>query len=264
VAGWIVVAGAALITISCVPIFMAIRRRRYRSQRLTMTGLAGRMPQPGGNYGQERRHNCPIPLVPTSPAARRRRPACCRADPRRGAVTAAAALKALPASCRHPLAPELQALGNSTVSFHEWVDDQHHLRNMTEVETVNGDTVNTTINVTAINQPVHITLPHASQTFALQGSSPVSGNAFNGNLGAKVVPAPSGFAPSQAAGMSAFQPDSGRRESCRQPPFRPRLRRHLRQQQRQDGGVPLPVRRPCGRERLQGELFVCRTGQAGS
>jgi len=120
-----------------------------------------------------------------------------------GAVTAAAALKALPASYRHALAPELQALGNSTVSFHEWVDGQHHLRKMTEVETVNGDTVNTTINITAINQPVHIPLPHASQTFTLQGSGPVSGNAYNGNLGAKVVPAPSGFAPSQAAGMSA-------------------------------------------------------------
>jgi hypothetical protein len=120
-----------------------------------------------------------------------------------GSVTAAAALKALPAGFRQALAPELHALGNSPVSFREWIDGQHHVRKLTEVETVNGDTVNTTINITAINQPVHITLPHASQTFTLQGSGPVSGNAFNGNLGAKVVPAPPGFAPSQAAGMSA-------------------------------------------------------------
>jgi hypothetical protein len=70
---------------------------------------------------------------------------------------------------------------------------------MTEVETVNGDTVNTTINITAINQPVSITLPPAGHTLSLQGSSPASGNPGNGGLGAKVVPAPSGFAPSQAA-----------------------------------------------------------------
>lgn len=114
-----------------------------------------------------------------------------------GSLTAAAALKALPASFQQALAPELRALGNSPVSFREWVDGQHHLRKITEVETVNGDTVNTTINITGINQPVHITLPPASQTFLLQGSGPVSGNSFNGNLGAKLVPAPPGFALSQ-------------------------------------------------------------------
>jgi hypothetical protein len=120
-----------------------------------------------------------------------------------GSFTAAAALKALPASLRQALAPELQALGNSPVSFREWVDSQHHLRKMTETETVNGDTVNITINVTAINQPVHITPPPASQTFTLQGSGPVSGNSGSGGLSAKVVPAPPGFAPSQAAAMNA-------------------------------------------------------------
>ena len=120
-----------------------------------------------------------------------------------GSFTAAEGLKALPASLRQALAPELQALGNSPVSFREWIDGQHHLRKMTETETVNGDTVNITINVTAINQPVHITLPPASQIFTLQGSGPVTGNSGSGGLGAKVVPAPPGFAPSQAAAMSA-------------------------------------------------------------
>jgi hypothetical protein len=119
-----------------------------------------------------------------------------------GSLTAAAALKELPASFRQALAPELQALGNSPVSFHEWVDGEHHVRKMTEVETVNGDTVNITIDITAINPPVHITLPPASQTFTLQGSGPVSGNSGGGGLGAKVVPAPPGFALSQAAGLS--------------------------------------------------------------
>jgi hypothetical protein len=116
-----------------------------------------------------------------------------------GSLTAAAALKALPASFRKALAPELQALGNSPVYFHEWVDGQHHLRKMTEVETVNGDTVTTMINITAINRPVHITLPRASQTFALEGSGPSSGNSGSGGLEARVIPAPPGFALSQAA-----------------------------------------------------------------
>ena len=74
-----------------------------------------------------------------------------------------------PPACRR-WPPELQALGNSPVSFREWVDGQHHLRKMTEVETVNGDTVNTTINITAINQPVHITVPPASQTTSMPAS----------------------------------------------------------------------------------------------
>jgi hypothetical protein len=119
-----------------------------------------------------------------------------------GSFTSAAGLKALPADFRQVLGPELQALDNSPISFREWVDGQHHFRKMTEVQTVNGDTVATTINVTAIDQPVRITLPPASQTFLIQSSGPVSENSGSG-LSAKVVPSPPGFAPSQAAGMSA-------------------------------------------------------------
>jgi hypothetical protein len=116
-----------------------------------------------------------------------------------GSFSAAEGLKALPASLRQALAPGLQALGNSTIYFHEWIDGQHHLRKMTEVETLNGDTINTTINITAINQPVSLTLPPASQTFSLQGSGPVGGKSGNSTLTAKVVPAPPGFALSQGA-----------------------------------------------------------------
>lgn len=110
-----------------------------------------------------------------------------------GSFTAAAGLKALPASLRQALAPELRLLGNSIVYFHEWVDGQQHLRKLTEVETALGDTVHTTINITAIDPPVSVTLPPPSETFFLQGS----GHLFHGNLGAKVVPAPPGFALSQ-------------------------------------------------------------------
>ena len=118
-----------------------------------------------------------------------------------GSFTAAEGLKTLPAGLRQALAPELQALGDSPVHFREWVDGNHHLRKITDVETVNGETITTTINITAINQPVHITLPPASQTFTLQSSGPVSGKSGHSGLGARVVPAPSGFALSQAAGV---------------------------------------------------------------
>jgi hypothetical protein len=117
-----------------------------------------------------------------------------------GSFIAADGLKALPASFRQALGSELQALGNRTIYFREWIDGQHHLRKMTEVETLNGNTINTTINITAINQPVSITLPPASQTFLIQGSGPVSGNSLNSDLGAKVVPAPTGFVLSQDPG----------------------------------------------------------------
>ena len=44
-----------------------------------------------------------------------------------------------------------------------WIDAQHRIRKVTEVETVAGQHVTTTIVYTAINQPVQITVPPASQ-----------------------------------------------------------------------------------------------------
>jgi hypothetical protein len=136
-----------------------------------------------------------------------------------GSPTAAAALKTLRASFRQALTQELKALGNSPIHFREWVDGQHHLRKIMEIEKVKGDTVDITINVTAINKPVHIKLPPAGQVFALQGSDSGSGNSDTGNLAARVVPAPSGWALSQdpgepsgplnAAGFNTYMGQSG-------------------------------------------------------
>jgi hypothetical protein len=86
-----------------------------------------------------------------------------------GSVYAAEALKALSPAFRKALAPALQVLGNRTMTFHVWVDGQHHARKVTEVVTINGETINTTVNITAINQPVQITPPPASQTFTPPG-----------------------------------------------------------------------------------------------
>jgi hypothetical protein len=55
------------------------------------------------------------------------------------------------------------------VNFRIWIDGQHRVRKETEVESVNGMTINTTVTITAINQPVNITIPPASQTFSQPG-----------------------------------------------------------------------------------------------
>ena len=86
-----------------------------------------------------------------------------------GSFKADAALKALPASYHKALSAELQSLGTTTVNFHVWIDSQNHVRKFTEAESVSGQTVNTTVTVTAINQPVHITIPPASQTSSPAG-----------------------------------------------------------------------------------------------
>ena len=86
-----------------------------------------------------------------------------------GSFKAGQALKTLPASFRSALSPELAALGNTTINFHVWIDSQNHVRKMTEVESINGENVNTTVNINSINQPVHIAVPPAGQTAPMPG-----------------------------------------------------------------------------------------------
>jgi hypothetical protein len=87
-----------------------------------------------------------------------------------GSVRAHEALKSMPASFRKIMAPELQVLGNGLISFRIWIDGQHHARRIADVETVKGETISTTVNITAINQPVQITVPPASQTATPPGA----------------------------------------------------------------------------------------------
>src|SRR5262249_54340475 len=81
-----------------------------------------------------------------------------------GSLRADQALSALSPAARKALAPAFRELGNILIRFHIWIDDQHYTRKVTEVETVNGHTIHTTVITTAINQPVHITAPPASLT----------------------------------------------------------------------------------------------------
>ena len=84
-------------------------------------------------------------------------------------LNAAEGRKMMPASFRKVLAPELRALGNTTIRFHVWIDRQNRMRKVTEILTVAGQTVHTTLTITALNQPVHIMLPPASQTATRPG-----------------------------------------------------------------------------------------------
>jgi len=86
-----------------------------------------------------------------------------------GSFKASQALKSLPASYRSALSSELQALGKNPISFHVWIDGQNHVRKMIEAESVNGENVTTTVYISAINQPVHVTAPPASQTAPMPG-----------------------------------------------------------------------------------------------
>lgn len=86
-----------------------------------------------------------------------------------GSFQAAELAKVLAPSLRKALGPALQALGTSIVNFHIWIDGQHQVRKETEVESVSGLTINTIVTITAINQPVHIAIPLASQTYNLPG-----------------------------------------------------------------------------------------------
>jgi hypothetical protein len=83
-----------------------------------------------------------------------------------GSFAASSARAALSPSLRRLMGPWLNTL-TGNVPFTVWIDGQHQVRRMVEVEHVNGATVSSTINITAINQPVRITMPPASQVASL-------------------------------------------------------------------------------------------------
>jgi hypothetical protein len=70
---------------------------------------------------------------------------------------------------RKGLAP-LMKLITGDIHFDVWIDAQHVTRRLVEVETVVGEPATVTVNVTAVNQPVQITLPPASQVTILPRS----------------------------------------------------------------------------------------------
>jgi hypothetical protein len=87
----------------------------------------------------------------------------------KGSVTASTALASLKPAVRKGLAP-LMKLITGQIHFDVWIDAQHVTRRLVEVETVVGEPATVTVNVTAVNQPVQITPPPASQVTILPRS----------------------------------------------------------------------------------------------
>jgi hypothetical protein len=86
-----------------------------------------------------------------------------------GSFTPSSAVSALSPSLRSAVRPMLSVL-TGDIRFNAWIDAQHQVRRVAEAETVDGQPVTVTMNVTAINQPVHIAVPTASQVATLPKS----------------------------------------------------------------------------------------------
>lgn len=83
-----------------------------------------------------------------------------------GSYPIAAATAKVPASLRSLTGPILKSMGIKTVHFDTWIDGQHQVRKITTDEAGSSTRITSTILITAINQPVRIQLPPASQVAA--------------------------------------------------------------------------------------------------
>jgi hypothetical protein len=87
-----------------------------------------------------------------------------------GFFTPSTAVKDLTPSLRTALAPALKLItGNVAVSI--WIDQQHHVRKLAEVERVGANTVTVVCTFSDFNQPVHISVPPASQVLTPPASA---------------------------------------------------------------------------------------------
>jgi hypothetical protein len=60
---------------------------------------------------------------------------------------------------------------SGTVHFNVWIDAQHHVRKLTVTEDMGGEQMAMTMNLTALNQPVHIVRPRPRRVTSLTGGS---------------------------------------------------------------------------------------------
>ncbi len=80
-----------------------------------------------------------------------------------GSYPISRAFAKVPASLRSLTGPMLKSMGIRTAHFDTWIDGQHQVRKITTTEAGSSTRITTTIVITAINQPVSIQLPPASQ-----------------------------------------------------------------------------------------------------
>lgn len=86
-----------------------------------------------------------------------------------GTLNIAKSMAKLDPSLRKLVAPALSATGISTAHFKVWLDSQHQVRKLWETERGTSYHVTSLITITAINQPVHIHVPPASQVAKMPG-----------------------------------------------------------------------------------------------
>jgi hypothetical protein len=79
-----------------------------------------------------------------------------------GSYSVTAALSRLPAGLRK-LSGAIKSRGVSAVHFTIWIDGRHQTRKIVTVASGSGTTVTSQLQIFAINQPVHVTVPPASQ-----------------------------------------------------------------------------------------------------
>jgi hypothetical protein len=86
-----------------------------------------------------------------------------------GTIDVAKAMARIDPSLRKLVGPAMQATGVTTTHFEVWVDAQHQVRRLRETGNGANYRVTTLITVTAINQPVHISVPPPSQVAGMPG-----------------------------------------------------------------------------------------------
>jgi hypothetical protein len=87
-----------------------------------------------------------------------------------GSYSPAAALAVLTPSERRTLGTDLKGL-TGQVHYTEWIDGQHYARKTVITETVDGQQVTLTFNITAINQAVDVKLPPRRKVAVLPAGS---------------------------------------------------------------------------------------------
>ena len=77
------------------------------------------------------------------------------------------AMAELSPKLRKIIGPTLRTIGANPVQFEVWIDAHHVVRRAIDTDNVHGQVVTTTLDVTSVNKPVHVTLPPMTQVAPL-------------------------------------------------------------------------------------------------
>lgn len=80
-----------------------------------------------------------------------------------GTYAISAAMAKIPSSFRSFVQKQAQSMGLGAVQFKVWLDAQHQARKIITVEHGRSTQIIVTVQVTGINQPIHVTYPPASE-----------------------------------------------------------------------------------------------------